>query len=50
MEKQIKEVVYEVLLEWIEEFSNSDNAERKAMITAWAICGAAVQWSQKNEP
>ena len=50
MEKQIKEVVYEILLSWLEEFPNPDYAEQKAMITSWAIYGAAVQWSQKPKP
>jgi AcrR family transcriptional regulator len=50
MEKQIKEVVYEVLFAWVREISNPDNTEQKAMITAWAIYGAAVQWSQKVKP
>jgi AcrR family transcriptional regulator len=50
IEKQIKETVSEVLLTWLEEFlnPNPDTAEKKATITAWAIYGAAVQWSQKT--
>jgi AcrR family transcriptional regulator len=50
MEKQIKEVVYRILHGWLEELPNSDNTEQKATITAWAIYGAAVQWSQKSKP
>jgi AcrR family transcriptional regulator len=50
MEKQIKEVVYGILHGWLEELPNSDNTEQKATITAWAIYGAAVQWSQKSKP
>ena len=50
MEKQIKEVVYERLLSWLEELPYPDNAEQKATIAAWAIYGAAVQWSQKTKP
>jgi len=49
MEKQIKEVVYGILHGWLEELPNSDNTEQKATITAWAIYGAAVQWSQKSK-
>jgi len=50
MEKQIKEVVYEVLLSWLEEVPHADNVEQRATISAWAIYGAAVQWSQKTKP
>lgn len=50
MEKQIKEVVYEILLGWLEEVPNPGNVEQKAVITAWAIYGVAVQWSQKAKP
>jgi AcrR family transcriptional regulator len=50
MEKQIKEVVCEILQSWLEGLPNSDNTEQKATITAWAIYGAAVQWSQKSKP
>jgi AcrR family transcriptional regulator len=50
IEKQIKVTVYEILLTWLEELSISDpdNFEQKATITAWAIYGAAVLWSQKT--
>jgi len=47
MEKQIKSVIYEVLLTWLDDFPNPNITEQKAMITAWAIYGAAVQWNQK---
>jgi len=50
MEKQIKEVVYEVLLAWLEDFPNPENAKQKAMIASWAIYGAAMQWGQKTKP
>jgi hypothetical protein len=50
MEKQIKEVVYDILLAWLEDLPNPDRTELKAMITAWAIYGAAIQWSQKTRP
>lgn len=50
MEKQIKAVINEVLLLWLKDFPNPLLTEQKAMITAWAIYGAAVQWSQKNKP
>jgi AcrR family transcriptional regulator len=50
MEKQVKAVIYEVLLLWLKDFPNPNLADQKAMITAWAIYGAAVQWSQKTKP
>jgi len=55
MEKQIKAELYEVLHAWLAEMS-SGKAERRptpeqaAMVTSWAIYGAAVQWSQKDRP
>lgn len=48
MEKQIKGMVYEVLFAWLEGAPEPDIAEQKAMITAWSVYGAAVQWSQKT--
>jgi AcrR family transcriptional regulator len=50
MEKQIKEVIYEILLGWLEEMPGQENSEQKAIIATWAIYGAAVQWSQKSKP
>lgn len=49
IEKQIKETVYEILLAWLEglPIPYPDNSEQKATITAWAIYGASVLWSQK---
>ena len=49
MEKQIKAVITEVLLLWLKDFPNPQFTEQKAMITAWAIYGAAVQWNQKSK-
>ena len=54
MEKQIKAELYEVLRAWLAE--SSGKAERRptpeqaAMVTSWAIYGAAVQWSQQERP
>jgi AcrR family transcriptional regulator len=50
MEKQIKEVIYERLFSWSDDLAAADNGEQKAMITAWAIYGAAVQWNQQKKP
>ena len=55
MEKQIKVELYEVLYAWLAEASSGETErrptpEQAAMITSWAIYGAAVQWSQKEQP
>ena len=55
MEKQIKVELYEVLRAWLAEASSGKSKrrptpEQAAMITSWAIYGAAVQWSQKEQP
>ena len=55
MEKQIKVELYEVLYAWLAEASSGKTErrptpEQAAMITSWAIYGAAVQWSQKEQP
>jgi len=55
MEKQIKAELYEVLYAWLAEASSGKTErrptpEQAAMITSWAIYGAAVQWSQKEQP
>jgi AcrR family transcriptional regulator len=53
MEKQIKAELYETLRRWLEGLSlGSSNShptrEQAAMVTSWAIYGAAVQWSQQE--
>jgi len=46
--------LYEVMRAWLAE--SSGKAERRptpeqaAMVTSWAIYGAAVQWSQQERP
>ena len=55
MEKQIKVELYEVLYAWLAEAASGKTErrptpEQAAMITSWAIYGAAVQWSQKEQP
>jgi AcrR family transcriptional regulator len=49
MEKQIKSELYEILHSWLTEISAREtNAgptlEQTAMVTSWAIYGAAAQW------
>jgi AcrR family transcriptional regulator len=53
MEKQIKAEVFELLRGWLAERSAGEQEtrpapEQVAMITTWAIYGAAVQWSQSD--
>jgi AcrR family transcriptional regulator len=55
MEKQIKAELYEVLRAWLAEAPSGKSkrrptAEQGAMISSWAIYGAAVQWSQQEQP
>lgn len=55
MEKQIKAELYEVLQTWLAETPpgegyRSATPELAAMVTGWAIYGAAVQWRQKDRP
>ncbi len=55
MEKQIKAEMYEVLYAWLPEAPSGKTQrrptpEQAAMITSWAIYGAAVQWSQQERP
>jgi AcrR family transcriptional regulator len=53
MEKQIKAELYEILHAWLVEVVPDDtNAgptlEQTAMVTSWAIYGAAVQWVKEK--
>jgi AcrR family transcriptional regulator len=53
MEKQIKAELYEILHSWLVETAPDDtNAgptlEQTAMVTSWAIYGAAVQWVKEK--
>ena len=53
MEKQIKAELYETLRRWLERLPESKSKshptpEQTAMVTSWAIYGAAVQWSQQE--
>ncbi len=55
MEKQIKAELYEVLRTWLVEMPLGETrhrptAEQAAMVSSWAIYGAAVQWSQQEQP
>ncbi|MCI0393447.1 MAG: TetR/AcrR family transcriptional regulator [Chloroflexi bacterium] len=55
MEKQIKVELYEILRTWLAEMPAGESSrpatpELGAMVTSWAIYGAAVQWSQQDRP
>ena len=55
MEKPIKAQLYEVLRAWLAEMPSGElngrpTPEQAAMVTSWAIYGAAVQWSQQEQP
>ncbi len=54
MEKQIKAEVYETLRRWLEgmprgKAKGQPTPEQIAMVTSWAIYGAALQWSQQGQ-
>ena len=53
MEKQIKAELYSILLSWLSglppsKSKNHPTPEQTAIVTSWAIYGAAVQWSQQE--
>ncbi|HLF26354.1 MAG TPA: TetR/AcrR family transcriptional regulator [Anaerolineae bacterium] len=55
MEKQIKAELNELLQAWLTEITSGDTqrhptVEQAAMVTSWAIYGAAVQWNQQAQP
>lgn len=54
IEKQIKSELYEILLGWlrsapIRTSDGKSTPEQTATVSAWAMYGAAVEWSQKPE-
>jgi AcrR family transcriptional regulator len=53
MEKQIKAELYDVLREWVTDSRpgaprHRPTADQAAMVTSWAIYGAAAQWRQQT--
>jgi AcrR family transcriptional regulator len=55
MEKQVKAELYEILRGWLAELPSGKSdrrptPEQAAVVTSWAIYGAAVQWSQQARP
>ena len=54
IEKQIKSELYDVFLGWLRSaparaYNGSSTPEQAATVSAWALYGAAVQWSQKSK-
>jgi hypothetical protein len=54
MEKQIKAELYETMHRWLagvplRKAQDQATREQAAMVTSWAIYGAAVQWSQQEQ-
>jgi AcrR family transcriptional regulator len=54
MEKQIKAELYETMHRWLvgvplSKAQDQATREQTAMVTSWAIYGAAVQWSQQEQ-
>jgi AcrR family transcriptional regulator len=53
LEKQVKAELYEVLLDWLNQaptrrVAEQPTPEQAATMASWAIYGAVVQWSQKE--
>jgi AcrR family transcriptional regulator len=53
MEKQIKAELYEVLRAWLADLApdrseHGPTPEQAAMVTSWAVYGAAVEWTQRE--
>jgi AcrR family transcriptional regulator len=50
MEKQIKTELYDVMLNWLSASKKAGaSREQAAMMSAWALYGAAMQWSQDKD-
>lgn len=53
VEKQLKTHIYDVLLQSLEKQAKfkgqGPSAQQTAMVAAWAVYGAAFQWSQQDE-
>ncbi len=50
VETQIKAVLYEVMLKWLEQVKLSVSAEMAATAFSWSIYGLALQWSHNKQP
>src|SRR5512140_2009237 len=50
VETQIKAVLHELLLKWLEQAKLAVSPETAATATSWAIYGLALQWSHARQP
>lgn len=50
IEGQIKAVLYELILNWLEKVKIDVNPETAATAASWAIYGLASQWSHSKQP
>ncbi|MCL4528915.1 MAG: TetR/AcrR family transcriptional regulator [Chloroflexi bacterium] len=48
VEAQVKEVLYDLLLKWLEQTRTNTEPEIAATATSWAIYGLALQWSHSK--
>ena len=50
VETQVKAVIYELLLKWLEQMEVDVTPETAATAASWAIYGLAAQWGHSKEP
>jgi AcrR family transcriptional regulator len=50
VETQVKAVLHELMLKWLEQVSLSVPAETAATAASWAIYGLALQWGHARQP
>jgi AcrR family transcriptional regulator len=50
VETQVKDVVYELLLKWLEQVETDVAPETAATAGSWAIYGLASQWNRSQRP
>ncbi len=49
IESEIKNQVYQLLLEWLKQFGSGTSPELTATAVSWAIYGLASQWSHEKD-
>ncbi|MGE5073086.1 MAG: hypothetical protein ACM3MF_06630, partial [Anaerolineae bacterium] len=50
VETQVKAVMHDLLLKWLEQASVDVSAQTAATAASWAIYGLALQWSRAKQP
>ncbi len=50
VEAQVKDVMYGLLLNWLEQIKTNTVPEIAATATSWAIYGLALQWTHSKKP